>query len=175
MSNKLSFTGFIEKHEGKVWSAYIRIPDEIISESNHWPNNRAVVTFNGVHQKYAALLSNAKGFKYLLISKRDLKVLHSHTNEPIHVSLLHDHSKYGMPVPEEWEKVELENPEIIPYFEQLTPGKKRSLLHLIGKYKSSDARMRKALAVAHHLLDSEGNLDFKQLNTMIKEYNNLSL
>ena len=60
------------------------------------------------------------------------------------------------------------------YFHQLTPGKKRSLIYLVGSVKNIDSQLNKGLAILDHLKAEQGNLDFKKLNQLIKEYNQRS-
>ncbi|MFK7984322.1 MAG: hypothetical protein AB8G86_30390 [Saprospiraceae bacterium] len=57
------------------------------------------------------------------------------------------------------------------FFHQLTPGKQRSLLHLIGKPKNSAIRLKKAVVVLDFLKTNNGKLDFKLLNIAFKESN----
>ncbi len=56
-------------------------------------------------------------------------------------------------------------------FHTLTLGKQRTLLHLIGKPKSGEVRLRKAIAVINYLKEVNGRLDFKELNLAIKTGN----
>jgi len=60
------------------------------------------------------------------------------------------------------------------FFEKLTPGKKRSLVYLVGKVKNIDSQLNKGLAILDHLKSVEGKLDFKKLNELIKDYNQRS-
>ena len=45
-------------------------------------------------------------------------------------------------------------------FHTLTKGKQRSLIHIIGKPKSSEIRIKKALVVLDYLKSVNGKLDF---------------
>jgi len=57
-------------------------------------------------------------------------------------------------------------------FHRLTPGKQRSLLHIIAKPKSENIRIKKAVAILEYLKSVNGKLDFKELNLAIKNANN---
>jgi len=59
------------------------------------------------------------------------------------------------------------------FFRSLTPGKQRSLIYIVTTVKNPESRMKKSLAIIHHLKLAKGKLDFRQLNTWIKYYNNL--
>jgi uncharacterized protein YdeI (YjbR/CyaY-like superfamily) len=54
-------------------------------------------------------------------------------------------------------------------FPDLTPGKQRSLLFIIGKPKNSDTRLRKALITIDYLKSVNGKLDFKELHAFYKD------
>ena len=56
------------------------------------------------------------------------------------------------------------------YFHQLTPGKQRSLLHIIAKPKREETRLKKAVVITEYLKTNKGKLDFTALNLAFKEY-----
>ena len=56
-------------------------------------------------------------------------------------------------------------------FHALTPGKQRSLLHVIGIPKSTDIRLRKAIITLNYLKSVNGKLDFKEYNQAQKDWN----
>jgi len=41
----------------------------------------------------------------------------------------------------------------------------------VNKIKNTDIKINRSMAIAQHLMDVKGMLDFKQLNETIKEYN----
>ena len=59
------------------------------------------------------------------------------------------------------------------YFKRLTPGKQRMMVYTVTKVKNPESKMKKALAIIHHLKLAKGKLDYKQLNELIKYYNKL--
>ncbi|WP_317194657.1 YdeI/OmpD-associated family protein [Algoriphagus lutimaris] len=84
-----------------------------------------------------------------------------------------DFSEFGHKLPEEFQVLMDQDEEGSKYFKSLTPGKQRSLVYLVTKVKNPESRVKKSLAIMHHLRLSKGKLDFKQLNELIKYYNNL--
>ena len=54
-------------------------------------------------------------------------------------------------------------------FHDLTPGRQRSLLHLVGKPKSEAIRIKKAITILEYLKSVNGVLDFKELNLAFKQ------
>jgi hypothetical protein len=117
---------------------------------------------------------SSNGYYYVLINKQNVKQLGLVKDEPILVSLTEETSKYGMPMAEEMQEVFAQEPEALSYFDKLTPGKQRNLIHLVNKVKNQNSRISKALAISHHLKEVKGELDFKMLNQTIKDYNQLN-
>ena len=76
-----------------------------------------------------------------------------------------------MPLPEELKTAWDLDEDGSTLFHSLTMGKQRSLVHLIGKPKSSEIRIRKALTMLEYLKSVNGNLDFKDLNEAFKNAN----
>lgn len=80
-------------------------------------------------------------------------------------------SKYGLPFPQELEellKIDLEGKK---HFESLTYGKIRTLLHIVGKPKSVEVRIKKALTTINCIKEVNGKLNFKELNESFKASN----
>jgi uncharacterized protein YdeI (YjbR/CyaY-like superfamily) len=61
-------------------------------------------------------------------------------------------------MPEEWEAVLWDWPEVEGYFNKLSIGKRRSIVFAIDRLKTSDARIRKALHFARKLTEGETEL-----------------
>nr|WP_246628800.1 YdeI/OmpD-associated family protein [Algoriphagus marincola] len=115
----------------------------------------------------------AREYWYILITKNLRKKLGVKESNAYVITLEQDQSEYGHEVPEEFEVLLDQDEEGQKYFNSLTPGKQRSLIYLVTKVKNPESRMKKSLAILHHLKVAEGKLDFKQLNEWIKHYNNL--
>lgn len=169
---KVEFTTKLDKMESPIWGFHLPVPAEIAKDFKHKNIKRVLCEVNGKLKIHSAILSS-NGYFYILINKQNIKQLGLLKDEPVSISLTEDQSKYGMPVAEELQEVFDQEPEEFSYFEQLTPGKQRNLLHLVNKVKNSDSRIRKSLAIAHHLKEVKGKLDIKLLNETIKYYNQL--
>ena len=73
-----------------------------------------------------------------------------------------------MPISEEMKELLEIDPEGEALFHKLTPGKIRSLLHFVNKYKSSDKRIEKSVIILEHLKANNGTLDWKTLHDAFK-------
>ncbi len=164
------FQAPLEKLVSDVFQYHIKVPEEVKEAFFQEDHKRVVATFNDKVKKHCAIMPGGS-FYYLLLNKQEVKKLKVQAGEPLQVTLTPDTSPLGMPMPEELEIILDQDEEAKGYFDALTPGKKRSLLHLVGKVKSVDSRVNKALAIAHHLKEVQGVLEYKQLNATIKAYN----
>jgi len=97
-----------------------------------------------------------------------MKLLELQTGDTIDVLLWPDTSRYGVAVCDEFLAVMESDPEAAACFERLTPGKKRSLIHLINKIKNPDLRIRKSMVLLSHVQQRNGGLDFKALQLDFK-------
>jgi uncharacterized protein YdeI (YjbR/CyaY-like superfamily) len=52
----------------------------------------------------------------------------------------------------------------MPTFEQLTPGKQRNLIYIVGQAKNTDLRIIRSIIIIDHLKNNLGKIDFRSLN-----------
>ncbi len=158
--------------ETTIYYRHVLIPQEIVAKIKEEGWDRLKVTFKDLVTSYSAMMSDGKGGHFIMINKESVKKLGLKAGDKVSVVVAKDDSKYGMPMPEEYDELLKIDDEGLKYFESLTPGKRRNLIHLIGKPKSSQVRLTKALIVNDYLKLVKGKLDFKELNTALKEWKN---
>jgi len=166
----MNLTVPILKFEYDLWSYYLAVPkasgDAIIDGED-----RRVKCFLAGECLHSALMP--KGEVYSIYLKKDFMKKHGLAEgDDVAVRLEKDTSDYGMPLPPSFQELLFQDTEGSAYFHQLTKGKQRSLIHIVGKVKNVDSQLAKGLAIMHHLKEAGGVLDFKRLNVLIKEYNN---
>lgn len=166
-----TFSSKVENFYSEVYHSVILVPTEIAEQFIDGKNKRVICHINENGSFQGGLMPDGKGGYYITISKEKRKMLDIGLGEQVSVRLEKDESKYGLPMPEEMEALLEMDDEGNKYFHALTPGKQRSLLFIIGKPKSSDIRLRKALVVVDYLKATKGKLDFKALNMAFKEAN----
>ena len=88
--------------------------------------------------------------------------------DTVDVLLERDESKYGLPMPEEFEEVLKQDPEGDEMFHALTAGKQRSILYQLSKPKDIDLRIHQALLIVEHLKTNEGKIIDKLLYEELK-------
>lgn len=166
-----SFSATILKFESDLWSYYVAIPKSIGNQFIEDDDRRVICRINNAKPIHSALMP--KGDVYSIYVKKDLMKKNGLAEgDEVQVTLEKDRSEYGMPMPESFRELLDQDLEGNHLFHQLTKGKQRTLIHLVGKVKNVDSQLAKGLAIMHHLKESSGNLDFKRLNVLIKEYNN---
>jgi len=169
----LEFESPLLVFKGQLYSYQIKVPKSAVERFTEGNDRRVRVVFNRSIEHPCAIMPHPNGH-YLMISKSIRSKLGISEGDSVHVLMVKEVSKYGTPMPEEFQACLEADPHGWEYFERQTPGNKRSLIHLVSKIKSSDKRITKGLAILHHLNEVEGKLDYKRLNETIKEFNQRS-
>lgn len=150
-----------------MWNFRITVPDDIMDDFKA-SDKRVICTINDSHEHHCALMSNGDGTYFIMVNKDFRKKYDLNTGDEIIVKLRKDDSKYGMAVPDFFEELCFQDPIASQHFHALTPGKQRSLLHVIGKVKSEQKQLEKALTIFDYLKMTNGELDFRELNEAFK-------
>lgn len=134
---------------------HISIPEKIFKPFAEAKQNRVkiVATFkNKTIHFYAAIKKDKNTGDYkMMFGKRLQKELNIFQNDYFEMQLFEDTSKYGVDVPEELDAVFLSDYEAFKIFENLTPGKKRSIIYAISRYKNSQTKIDKSLIMCENL------------------------
>lgn len=168
----VNFLGTVESFEENelYWEKHIKIPNEVFKEicinSSH---KRVVCKLNNSFTFHCAMLPK-KTFHYILLNKEICKKNNFTGNDNVSVSLCVDESKYGLPMSEEMEEVLYSDPEGNAFFHKLTPGKQRSMIHLVNKVKNTQGKIDKSFVILEHLKNNRGVLDFKLLQEDFKNF-----
>lgn len=168
MTDGMDFTSIVENFETALWQYHIKVPSPIADAFLENGTRRVVCQLNQRVEFQCAILPNGADTYFILLNKKIREQLKLSLGSAVEVRLAKDESEYGLPMPPEFREVLDIEPEADAIFHRLTPGKQRSLLHLIGTVKNTDSRIRRSLAVAHHLRHTDGKIDFKLLNEHLK-------
>ena len=170
--DSFKFQSSLAKFDFNHWHFHFPVPDEMANRLMDEKHRRVLVWIEEEGPYHMALMK-AKECWYILINQ-DLRKKHSLDLETLaFLTMERDHSEFGHEVPEEFEVLLDQDEEGNTFFRKLTPGKQRSLIYLVTQVKNPDSRMKRSLAILHHIKVAGGKLDFKQLNSWIKHYNNL--
>ena len=161
------------KEKSSLWGGHVVVDDTIVQEIKSQKIKRLICTLNDKETFHCALLSMGNGLYFVMVNATLRKKLKLTFGSILKVNLEEDKSKYGMPMPEEMAEILTQDPELDRIFHSLTPGKQRSLLYIIGKPKTSESRIKKAVLITRYLVEVNGRIDFIEMNEYIKTNNKL--
>jgi Bacteriocin-protection, YdeI or OmpD-Associated/Domain of unknown function (DUF1905) len=155
LDNTVHFTSIIGD---QTWGHCLTIPPMYAEMFKSEDGSRRVVcVLNDALTTYSAIMPHNDGW-VISMNKTNLKKLGLKVGSSVQVSLSQDTSEFGLPMPEEFREVLEQEPEAKGYFDALTAGKKRSLIHMVNSVKNVDKRIEKAFMIAERLKDNKGVL-----------------
>lgn len=157
--------------DGDLYHCFVEVPLSIANVFIDAGNKRVVCTLQGSLSYHCGLLHNGKGGYIVSVNSARRKKLGLQEGQVIDVRLETDHSEYGMPMSDELREVLDQDDQSREYFEKLTPGKQRSLIHWADGVKSSNIKIRRALVMTQHLVIHRGRVEFSLLAEEIKQAN----
>ena len=156
-----------------LWGFHFLIPHKIAKRYISQKDKRIICEINGIYKFHCALMSNGKGDFFIMINKQVKKKLDLTRGLIVHLLIEKDNSKYGMEMPEEFSELLAIDELGDTFFHKLTSGKQRALIHLVAKNKRIETRINKALVIVDYLKESQGKLDFKELNAAFKVHKSI--
>ena len=110
------------------------------------------ISFENQHLQYhAALLKNKHGLYNIYFSKAKQKELGVFMNDYFTVQLFEDQTTYGVEMPDVLKVILNSDVEAQCAFDSLTPGRKRSLIYTIKRYKSEQLKIDRALLILENV------------------------
>jgi autonomous glycyl radical cofactor GrcA len=166
----MQFETVLQKMDSLLWGGFIVVPQDIAEPLIEDGKRRVICTLDEVMVFQCAIM-RANGLYFINVGKPIRQKFKLKVGQKLNIKLSKDESEYGMEMAEEFEALLNQDALFSAQFHALTPGKQRSLMYIVLKLKSSEKRIIKSLAIAEHLADCNGKLDFKELNEKIKEIN----
>lgn len=164
---KKTFLSTLGNKADKIYYLHFPVPKRIVVDYKKMGIDRFIAHI-GDHQQHSAILSAGNDQYFIIMNQKNCKKLGLQVGDKVSLTLTPDESEYGMPMPEELqESLEIEE-NAWQYFQDLTPGKQRALIHQVNSAKRQETRIRRALGIAAHLEKNKGVLDFKSLRDDIK-------
>lgn len=169
----IQFTATLQKFDSNLWGYHFPVPIVVADNFIEGNDRRIVCKINNAIQIQGALMPYSEGY-FILINQDLIKKLQLSIGDNVNLEIEKDKSEFGLPMPDSFRTLLDQDSESTAFFNKLTPGKKRSLIYLVGKVKNIDSQLNKGLAIVDHLKTEKGILDFKKLNQLIKAYNQRS-
>jgi hypothetical protein len=167
----MDFITVLQKFDSPLWGFHLIVPNEIARTFLDEGVKRVVCTLGGVAEFQCALMPKGDGSHFINVNKKLREKLKLKLGDVVAVSLRKDESPYGLPMPEEMQELLELDDDGNRLFHDLTPGKQRTLLYIVGSAKTSETRLKRAVVVIDHLKANSGKINFKQLNEELKEAN----
>jgi Domain of unknown function (DUF1905)/Bacteriocin-protection, YdeI or OmpD-Associated len=167
-SNKNIHKAIIYNFNSALWHFHILVPKSIATNYIEGNNRRVVCLLKGTESFQCALMPDGNGDFFININKKLRDKLKLKEGDEVTYNLEKDTSEFGLPVPEEFAellKIDAEGNDI---FMSLTPGKQRTLLYMVSTPKSIDLRIKRAICIIDHLKATNGKINYRQLNELIK-------
>jgi hypothetical protein len=165
---KIKFEAVLARFSSEYAHHFIPVSKEVADSFKFDKGSRRVVcTLNGTEAFPCALLPHDGAF-FVMVNKTVRARLGIEAGDTISVEIAKDESKYGMPMPEELQEVLDQDTDGDRMFHALTPGKQRSMLYYIGKFKDVDRRIHTSLIFLEHLKRNNGKLDHAKLQEELK-------
>ena len=163
----------LENFESNLWGYHLPIDESVASQYITKDDKRVICKINDTITLHCAIMQNKTGH-FILMNRQNIAKLQIKTGDSVSIEIEKDKSEYGMPMPESFRYLLADDEAGSSYFHSLTPGKQRSLIYIVSQVKNIDSQLNKGLAILDHLKTSNGQLNFKQLMQLIKEYNQRS-
>ncbi len=130
---------------------YLHVSGEAVKSISDGSRERVICSVPGKEESFpCALMPDGKGNFYIMLSRRLMKDVPP-LPDLVDIQLQKDESKYGMEVPEELEVLLEQDEEFSESFHKLTPGKQRSIIHLISSPKRVETRVDRAIRIAENV------------------------
>jgi len=169
---EVTLTTTLEKFDSRLWTYHLPIPIAIAEKYIDGNNRRIKCTFID-HSTIQTALMPSTDYWFIMVNVTLRNKLNLSVGDEVTISIEKDHTEYGMEIPESFIVLMDQDAEGKAHFDNLTPGKKRTLIYLVANVKNIDSQLRKGMAILDHLKEANGKLDFKLINQKIKEYNRL--
>jgi hypothetical protein len=165
----LSFRSVLEQSTNKLWGGHFPVPAAIAAELIEGGSRRVFCSINGRPEHQCALIPHGGGSFVITVNKGLREELGISPGSELRVTLRRDDSDYGLPMPEEFSELLRQDDDGNHFFHALTAGKQRTLLYIIGRGKTPDERISRALIVTAHLKTYKGRIDYKALNAALQQ------
>lgn len=166
MAHKLH--SILEKFENnKVWNFHFKIPMNIAAKLLS-QGKRVIVRINNDTSYQCGLLSAGDLGYFVNVNATIRKKAQLKLWDKALLQIDSDDSKYGLPVPQVFEELLNQDPVFGNVFHSLTLGKQRSLIHLVGTFKSENKQLEKTIVIRDYLVQVNGKLDYKELQLAFK-------
>ncbi|HCD52728.1 MAG TPA: hypothetical protein DEQ34_09795 [Balneolaceae bacterium] len=157
----ITFTSYLD-YLPKLKLTHITVPAEIV-ERTGGPGVRLLCSINGNPKFHCGMVAKGGGTAYITVNKARIKKWKLEENEELLVTIEEDRSKYGVPVPEEFEALLEQDRHGAELFEQLPAGTQRYIINHVNGVKSSQKKIDRAIMLINNLKTMPEKFDMRHL------------
>lgn len=150
-TSKVSFASRIGKLDYLMGVHYVEVPATIVRKLGGLNKQRLFCSIDKHPKFQCGMMALGEGRGYITVSKKKLKDFSMALGDAIKVTLEHDHSEFGMEVPEELIEIFAQDPEAEKRFMNISGGKQRNIIYYVAGVKNSDKRIERALKLINNL------------------------
>ena len=168
----MDFTSTLDKKgDSGIYHWFFSVPNNVASAFIDGKDRRVICTVNGTEKYHCAIHGDGNEGFMIMLNRQRCNRLGLVKGESIEVQLVKDTTEYGIPMCDELREVLDQMPQADDIFHGYTKGKQRTLIYWVQTVKKSEIRIRRSLVMATHLEQHGGDLDYKLLNSEMKEAN----
>ncbi|MBB3697637.1 YdeI/OmpD-associated family protein [Flammeovirga yaeyamensis] len=131
----------LDKRKGGYF--YIKLDADIINQFEQKKKTRLICTLDNKLTIRCGLNHLGDGHFYIILSKKNLELIHKKLGDTVHLHIKEDPDPLGVDIPKVLE-ILLEQDEVIKQkFNQLTLGKRRSIIYQINRIKNIDKQIER--------------------------------
>ncbi len=157
----ITFTSYLD-YLPKLKLTHITVPAEIVDKVGGI-GTRLMISINGNEPFHGGMVAKGEGTAYITVNKARKKKWSLNENEELTITIELDHSKYGVPVSEEFEALLEQDREGAGLFEQLAPSEQRYIINYVSGVKSSQKKIDRAILLINNLKTMPEKFDFRHL------------
>jgi len=129
---------------------FFEINKQLIEQFEKKSKTRFICTIDDSYEFSCGLNHLGDGNFFIMLTKDRINTINKSVGDSIDVQLIEDTSKLGVEIPEVLEILLDQDPRLNAKFEQLTPGKQRSIIFQMNKIKDLNKQVAKTI----ELIDS---------------------
>ncbi|MEM1135717.1 MAG: DUF1905 domain-containing protein [Bacteroidota bacterium] len=136
--------GQLEKRKGGYF--YLQIAAEAVAKFEKKRATRLICVIDNEVNYACGLNHLGDGNYYIIVASKYLKKLAKSVGDTVHFEIYEDPNPLGVEVPEVLQVLIDQDDDVKTNYENLTDGKKRSLIYSIANIKNLDIQIQKILA-----------------------------
>jgi len=138
----------LEKRKGGYY--FLEIKAEVINQFKNKRRTRLICVLESKLEFRCGLNHLGNGNFFIILSRKNLEIIGKETGDIIEFQLNEDPNPLGADMPEVLEVLLNQDEQLNYRFEQLTPGKKRSIIHQMNRIKNLDKQISKAIELINN-------------------------